>query len=103
MFFIKRNIEKKTFLPQERWRSFYLYLFQKNSHLPILMEMSKGKPKIFVVDDDLANRILMSEILEGANVAIIECGCGREAVLLFQKHYADIVLVILDIQLPKCN
>jgi CheY-like chemotaxis protein len=45
----------------------------------------------------------MSEILEGANVTIIECGCGKEAISLFKQHCADLVLVLLDINLPRCN
>jgi CheY-like chemotaxis protein len=59
--------------------------------------------KILIVDDDKASRILITEILEGANVVIIECGCDKEAISLFEQYYDDIELVLMDIKLPGCD
>ena len=61
------------------------------------------KPKLFLVDDDPSSRLLITEILEGANVNIIECGCGKEAISLFREHREEIVLVLLDIKLSDCS
>jgi CheY-like chemotaxis protein len=67
------------------------------------MKIIEKRHKVFVIDDDCTSRILVSEILTEANVTIIECGCGEDAILLFKKHFTDIVMVLLDIELPRCN
>ena len=59
--------------------------------------------KLLIVDDDEANRILIRDILEGANVTILECCCGNQALDLYKKYAWEIDLVLLDIRLPDCN
>jgi len=61
------------------------------------------KPKLLLIDDDEPARLLIRDILEGANVTIIECGCGNEALNLFKKYAWELDLVLLDIRLPDCN
>jgi CheY-like chemotaxis protein len=66
--------------------------------------MEPGKNlKLLLVDDDEASRILIRDILEGANVTILECGCGIEAMELYKKYAWELDLVLLDIRLPDCN
>jgi len=60
-------------------------------------------PKLLLIDDDESSRILIRDILEGANVTILECGCGNEALDLYKKYAWEIALVLLDIRLPDCN
>jgi CheY-like chemotaxis protein len=62
-----------------------------------------NKNKSLLIDDDPSSRLLITEILEGANVNIIECGCGNEAISLFRLHRVEIVLVLLDIKLSDCS
>jgi CheY-like chemotaxis protein len=47
--------------------------------------------------------MLIRDILEGANVTILECSCGNEALDLFKKYAWEIDLVLLDIKLPDGN
>jgi CheY-like chemotaxis protein len=67
------------------------------------MKKTFANPKLLLIDDDEANRILIRDILEGANVTILECGCGNEALDLFKKYAWELDLVLLDIRLPDFN
>jgi CheY-like chemotaxis protein len=58
------------------------------------------KPKLLLVDDDKASRIMVTEILESTNIIIIEAFDCNQAVSLFRKHSKEIGLVIIDIVLP---
>lgn len=58
---------------------------------------------ILIVDDDPTTQLLIAEILKTVNVIILECGCGKEAISLFEKHGNDIILVLLDRKLPDGN
>ena len=64
---------------------------------------SGNNRKLLLIDDDEPARLLIRDILEGANVTIIECGCGNEALDLFKKYAWELDLVLLDIRLPDCN
>ena len=67
------------------------------------MSIEKLAPKLLLIDDDEPARLLIHDILEGANVTIIECGCGKEALDLFKKYAWELDLVLLDIRLPDCS
>jgi|ERR1035437_2801846 CheY-like chemotaxis protein len=67
------------------------------------MKQPSATPKLLLIDDDEANRMLIRDILEGANVTIMECGCGIDALDLFKKYAWEFNLVLLDIHLPDCN
>jgi len=66
------------------------------------MKQPSTTPKLLIIDDDEPTRILIRDILEGANVTIMECGCGNEALCLFKKYAWEFDLVLLDIHLPGC-
>jgi CheY-like chemotaxis protein len=59
--------------------------------------------KLLIIDDDEATRLLITEILEGTKVSIMETGCGMEARNLFKEYSFEIDLVLLDIKLPDYN
>jgi DNA-binding response OmpR family regulator len=59
--------------------------------------------KLLLIDDDEPARLLIRDILETANVTILECGCGNEALNLFKKYAWELDLVLLDIRLPDCS
>jgi CheY-like chemotaxis protein len=59
--------------------------------------------KLLIVDDDEANRLLVSEILKDTNVCILETSSGTDAYILFKKYSNQIDMLLLDIKLPDCN
>jgi CheY-like chemotaxis protein len=58
------------------------------------------RDKLLVIDDDITTRLLIKEIMSDTEKTVIETGCGSEAIDLFNKYYAEIFIVILDILLP---
>ncbi len=60
------------------------------------------KRKILVVDDEQRMRILVSDFLSKKNFQVLEAGDGEEALEVF-FHNKDIVLVILDVMMPKMD
>ncbi len=57
------------------------------------------KPKILVVDDEVANREWLKRILEPAGFAVIQARGGREAIDLAKSRKPD--LVMLDLMMPE--
>lgn len=58
-----------------------------------------GKRRILVADDDRLTRQVLTDALENAGYQVFNCADGLEAVSLFQRYKAD--LVILDVLMPK--
>ena len=54
--------------------------------------------KILVAEDNLPNRELIREILEGCGYEVIEAADGRQALDKLEESLPD--LVLLDIQMP---
>lgn len=54
---------------------------------------------VLIVDDDVAVRVMLRQILEGAGYSVLEARNGVEAVRLFAEDPAD--LVITDIVMPE--
>ncbi len=55
--------------------------------------------KILIVDDDMRNTYVLSEILEDENAEILLAGDGQKALDILNKH-DDIDLVLMDIMMP---
>lgn len=53
---------------------------------------------ILVVDDNATNRKLVSYVLAGADVEVIEAGDAQEAVAILERTVPD--LILMDIQMP---
>lgn len=63
-----------------------------------------GKKRVLIVDDEDLTRILLSQVLERANVGPVEvlmAEDGEEAVQVAQQSRPE--LVLLDLLLPKMN
>lgn len=60
------------------------------------------KLKILVVDDESRMRKLVRDFLVRQNYEVFEAGDGEEALDVFYKN-KDIVLIILDVMMPKIN
>ena len=59
-----------------------------------------GIQKILIVDDNEINRELLKDIFEG-QYDILEAGDGEEAIELIQKHNEELVIIFLDMVMPK--
>lgn len=62
--------------------------------------MSEHRPFVLNVNDDEANRYMVTRILEGAGYRVVEAANGREALLLARQSP---LLVVLDIKLPDIS
>jgi signal transduction histidine kinase/DNA-binding response OmpR family regulator len=60
-----------------------------------------AKTKVLVVDDELANRDWLKEILEPAGFGVIPAGGGREAIELAHSQKPD--LILLDLMMPEVS
>ena len=61
-------------------------------------EILKDK-KILIVEDDLSSRLYLNKILEKTGALLMNAGDGQEAIDI-TKSDPDIVIVLMDIQLP---
>lgn len=57
------------------------------------------KPLILSVEDELGQQEIIRNMLED-DYELMFANTGQEAVSIFENHYADMALVLLDIQLP---
>ncbi len=64
-------------------------------------EGGKKKKRILLVEDNLANRFLIRELLGQYDVELDEAGNGIEALELLSKNQYD--LILMDIQMPKMD
>ncbi len=62
--------------------------------------MSESRPFVLNVNDDEANRYMVTRMLEGAGYRVIEASDGHEALLLARRRP---LLVVLDIKLPDIS
>jgi CheY-like chemotaxis protein len=60
--------------------------------------MPTARPRVLVVDDDLVNLVLASEVLSQAGVEALLAGDGAEAVALANE--LDFDLILMDLQMP---
>ncbi|MDD3816266.1 MAG: EAL domain-containing protein [Desulfocapsaceae bacterium] len=61
----------------------------------------RGQPVVLVVDDDMAERLLIVETLLENNLAVEEAEDGVEALELFQRFSPD--LVLMDVKMPRMD
>ncbi|MEJ2635729.1 MAG: response regulator [Calditrichia bacterium] len=66
----------------------------------ISKEVKKIRPTILVVDDEYNIRSMMREIMEMSGFKVYTAGNGRDGVDVYQRHQAEIDLVILDMVMP---
>lgn len=62
---------------------------------------AKNIPQLLLVDDDLINQILMTEVLQNAGMKVDIAKDGFEAIKAAQNKNYD--LILMDIQLPNIN
>jgi PAS domain S-box-containing protein len=62
--------------------------------------LPEARSFVLNVNDDEANRYMVTRILEQAGYAVVEAECGREALLLARRRPA---LIVLDVKLPDIS
>jgi signal transduction histidine kinase/ActR/RegA family two-component response regulator len=70
---------------------------------PIKFEPSTGKETLLVVDDEEDIRELAALTLQGHGYRVFSAGNSEEAILLGEKHAAEIRLLITDVVMPGIN
>lgn len=60
-----------------------------------------SKPKILVVEDNLMNLELVSDVLEAHGYEVLQADTGQKALEIAGKELPD--LVLMDIQLPEMD
>lgn len=63
----------------------------------------RGTETVLVVEDDHVLRLLNRTVLEKAGYRVIEAANGEEAVTQFSLHRDEIMLVIMDLVMPRMN
>jgi hypothetical protein len=75
---------------------------QRAGVAPDKSEIGKGKT-ILVVEDEVAVRSLVSRILAKDGYRVIEAGGGGDAIALFERHAAEIDVVLTDVIMPHMS
>lgn len=68
---------------------------------PALQTKNAFSTQVLVVDDNDANRQLLSELLRGLGVNVMDADSGSEAVRTFKENHFG--LVFMDIQMPELD
>lgn len=55
---------------------------------------------ILIIDDDLGMRSVITDIIGLEGIHAFQASTGQQGIELYQKHQAEIGLVLLDLQLP---
>lgn len=62
---------------------------------------AEGQPVVLIVDDDMAQRLLMRQSLRETRLLIEEAADGREALNVFERITPD--LVLMDVKMPHMD
>jgi PAS domain S-box-containing protein len=62
-----------------------------------------GSETVLVVEDDHVLRLLNRTVLEKAGYRVVEAANGNDAVTQFDLHRDEIMLVVMDLVMPKMN
>ncbi len=68
-----------------------------------LSELKSGSETVLLVEDEEAVRGLVKRLLESRGYRVLEASHGPEALLLEQKHRAEIELVLTDVVMPQMS
>ncbi|MBA2356436.1 MAG: response regulator [Acidobacteria bacterium] len=86
--------------------TFSVYLpYSTTAPIPVIapvlpLTMPRGYEGILVVDDDVAVREMIRDVLARQGYRVREAASGRDALDVWQRHHQDIALVLTDIVMP---
>lgn len=70
---------------------------------PPMLRTAGGDEWILVVEDDARLRSLAEQILETRGYHVVSAGHAREALVLVERHCANLSLLLTDVVLPGTN
>jgi signal transduction histidine kinase len=62
-----------------------------------------GRPRIMVVDDEIAIREMMRDILESSGYSVVTAANGVEALEVYRQEWGRVALVLMDMVMPKMS
>jgi CheY-like chemotaxis protein len=62
-----------------------------------------GTETVLVVEDELALRVIISEVLEAAGYKVLEAAGPEEATVIARSHTEQIALILSDVILPRMS
>ena len=74
-----------------------------NSIQQVFPALWQGSGTILLADDEEPVRIITKRMLELYGFSVVVAEDGKKALELYQKHSADIVLVLTDIGMPEMD
>jgi two-component system, cell cycle sensor histidine kinase and response regulator CckA len=74
--------------------------FAQTQLLTPTMSNDSNHGAVLIVDDEPALRELVARVVESVNARPIQAGDGEEALRIFQTNYADIEVIISDVNMP---
>lgn len=66
-------------------------------------EITKGEGTVLLVDDEEMIRNVAEDMISALGYKVLPAGGGHDAVKIFQEHRHEIVLIILDLIMPKMS
>lgn len=69
----------------------------------IRLPVAGGSETLLVAEDESSLRAILVEVLRESGYRVLTATNGKEAVAVFQEHYADIDLVVLDMIMPQMS
>ena len=61
----------------------------------------RARPRILIVEDDLLNMKLMTDLFEAHGYGTLQAENGQEAIIMARAKWPD--LIVMDIQLPRLS
>jgi signal transduction histidine kinase len=93
----------------ERGTTFRIYLPRVEEAIdplaprPDLPERTQGHETILLVEDELAVRNLVRDVLRARGYTVLEAQHGREALLICERHSGPIHLLLTDVVMPEMS
>ncbi len=73
----------------------------KAAAVPAGAPLRGGDETILLVEDEYSVRMIMRRVLETFKYKVLEAGCAREAVEVWDQHPGEIALLLSDIMMPE--
>jgi signal transduction histidine kinase/CheY-like chemotaxis protein/HPt (histidine-containing phosphotransfer) domain-containing protein len=75
----------------------------RKSSAVISKHFADSNRKVLIVDDNLTNQMIVSEILAQHHITYYAADNGKEAIEQFMQHTSQIALILMDLHMPIMN